>query len=116
MKTRKETSFKALFDALIKLHETPNISSAFYLFQQLFNSTWNGISAISEHISTLHTVESRLAGMKYSIEDNVLSFILLNSLPNTPEQEMFKSSVVNTVEESKLTFNSIETQITSKDS
>ena len=30
--------------------------------------------------------------------------------------EMFKSSVVNTVEESELTFDSIETQITSEDS
>ena len=32
MKTRKETSSKGLFDALVTLHETPNISSAFYLF------------------------------------------------------------------------------------
>ena len=47
--------------------------------------------------------------MKYSVDDKVLSFILLNSLPNTPEWEMFKSSVVNTVEESKLMFDSIET-------
>jgi hypothetical protein len=53
MKTHKETSSKALFDVLIKLHETPNISSAFYLFQQLFSSTWDGTSAVSEHISTL---------------------------------------------------------------
>ena len=71
---------------------------------------------ISEHISTLRTVESHLAGMKYSVEDKVLSFILLNSLPNTLEWEMFKSSVVKTVEESELTFDSIETQITSEDS
>jgi hypothetical protein len=47
--------------------------------------------------------------MKYSVDDKVLSFILLNSLPNTPAWEMFKYSVVNTVEESKLTFDSIET-------
>ena len=116
MKTHKETSSKGLFDTLVTLHETPNISSAFYLFQQLFSSTWNGTSAISEHIAALRTVESHLAGMKYSVDDKVLSFILLNSLPNTPEWEMFKSFVVNTVEESKLTFNSIETQITSEDS
>ena len=116
MKTRKETSSKGLFDALVTLHVTPNISSAFYLFQQLFSSIWNGTSAISEHISALRTVESRLAGMKYSVDDKALSFILLNSLPNTPEWELFKSSVVNTVEESKLMFDSIEIWITSKDS
>ncbi|KIJ20744.1 hypothetical protein PAXINDRAFT_33835, partial [Paxillus involutus ATCC 200175] len=62
--TRNKPSSKELFDALVKLHETPNISSAFYLFQQLFSSTWDGTSAISEHISTLRTVESCLAGMK----------------------------------------------------
>ena len=116
MKTRKETSSKGLFDTLVTLHETPNISSTFHPFQQLFSSTWNGTSAISEHISALRTVESCLAGMKYSVDDKVLSFILLNSLPNTPEWEMFKSSVVNTVEESKLTFDPIETRITSEDS
>ena len=32
MKTRKETSSKGLFDALMTLHKTPNISSTFYLF------------------------------------------------------------------------------------
>ena len=109
MKTRKETSSKGLFDALVTLHKTPNISSTFYLFQQLFSSTWDGTFAVSEHISVLQTVESRLAGMKYSVDDKVLSFILLNSLPKTLEWEMFKSFVINTVEESKLMFDSIET-------
>ena len=116
MKTHKETSSKALFDALIKLHETPNISSAFYLFHQLFSSTWDGTSAVSKHISALQTIKSCLARMKYSVDDKVLSFILLNSLPNTPEWEMFKSSIVNTVEESRLTLDSIETWIISEDS
>ena len=84
MKIHKETSSKGLFDALVTLHETPNISSAFYLFQQLSSSTWNGTSAVSEHISVLRTVESHLAGMKYSVDNKVLSFILLNSLPKAP--------------------------------
>ena len=116
MKTHKETSSKGLFDTLMILHETPNISSAFYLFQHLFSSTWDGTSAISKHISILQTVESCLAGMKYSVDNKVLSFILLNSLPKTSESEMFKSSVVNTVEESKLMFDSIEPRITTEDS
>ena len=53
MKTHKETSSKGLFDALVTLHKTPNIFSAFYLFQQLFSSTWDGTSTVSEHISVL---------------------------------------------------------------
>ncbi|KIJ10561.1 hypothetical protein PAXINDRAFT_85894 [Paxillus involutus ATCC 200175] len=50
--------------------------------------------------------------MKFSVDNKLLSFILLNSLPKTSEWEMFKSSVVNTVEESNLTFDAIETRIT----
>ena len=115
MKTHSYSSAKELFDVLVKLHETPNISSAFYLFKQLFSSTWDGTSAVSKYISSLQTVEARLAGMKISVESKILSFILLNSLPNTPEWEMFTSSVVNTVEDSKLTFNAIETQVTAED-
>ena len=53
MKTCSYSSAKELFNALTRLHETPNISSAFYLFKQLFNSTWDGTSAISEHTSSL---------------------------------------------------------------
>ena len=115
MKTHSYSSTKELFDALVKLHETPNISSAFSLFKQLFSSTWDGTSAVFEHISSLQTVEACLAGMKISVENKILPFILLNSLPKTPEWEMFTSSVVNTVEASKLTFNVIETQVTVED-
>ena len=115
MKTCSYSSAKELFDALVKLHETSNISSAFYLFKQLFSSTWDGTSAVSEHISSLQTVEAHLAGMKILVESKILSFILLNSLPKTPEWEMFTSSVVNTVEDSKLTFDTIETQVTVED-
>ena len=99
----------------MKLHKTPNISFAFYLFKQLFSSTWDGTSAVSEHISSLQTVEAHLARMKISVESKILSFILLNSLPKTPEWEMFTSSVVNTVEDSKLTFGAIETRVTAED-
>ena len=85
MKTRSYSSAKELFDALMKLHKTPNISSAFYLFKQLFSSTWDGTFAVSEYISSLQTVEAHLAGMKISVENKILSFILLNSLSKTPE-------------------------------
>ena len=53
MKTHSYSSTKELFDVLVKLHKIPNISSAFYLLKQLFTSTWDGTSAVSEHISSL---------------------------------------------------------------
>ena len=116
MKTRKKTSSNALFDALIKLYETSNISSAFYLFHQTFSSIWDGTSAIFKHISALQTIKFHFSRMKYSMADNVLAFILLNSPPNTPEWEMFRFFAINTIKESKLTFDSIKTRITSKNS
>jgi len=53
--------------------------------------------------------------MKFAIDSKVLAFILLNSLLKTPEWEIFKSSLINTVEESNLTFNAIETRIIAED-
>ena len=47
MKTCSYSSAKELFDTLVKLYKTPNISSAFYLFKQLFSSTWDGTSCYS---------------------------------------------------------------------
>ena len=53
--------------------------------------------------------------MKFTIDSKVLAFILLNSLPKTLEWEIFKSSLINTVEESNLTFDAIKTQIIAED-
>ena len=111
LKTASCASAKELWDKLLSLLNAPNTSSTFYIFQQLFNVTLDGNSGVLEHITMLWTSESRLAAMKFAIDSKVLAFILLDSLPKTPEWEIFKSSLINTVEESNLTFNAIETQI-----
>ncbi|KAF9222160.1 hypothetical protein BS17DRAFT_818844 [Gyrodon lividus] len=87
----------ALFDALLSIHQASNLASAFYIFQQLFTSAWSG---------------ARLAGMKFMVNTRLLTFVLLNSLPKTPEWNMFTSSIVNTIEDSQLTFNAMEIWIT----
>jgi len=115
LKTTFCTSTKELWDKLLSLLDAPNTSSAFYIFQQLFNVAWDGNSGVSEHIATLWTSESCLAAMKFAIDSKVLAFILLNSLSKTPEWKIFKSSLINTVEESNLTFNVIETRIIAED-
>ena len=116
IKTRSHKTAKALFDALIEIHQTANLPTAFYAFRQLFSSTWDGTSSISDHIASIRTLETRLAGMKFSIDQRVLAFILLNSLPKTLEWNSFTSSIINTVEESKLTLDAIEVRILSEDS
>ncbi|KIK81619.1 hypothetical protein PAXRUDRAFT_155682 [Paxillus rubicundulus Ve08.2h10] len=71
-----------LFDALLSIHQVSNLTSTFYIFQQLFNSTWSRGSAISGHIALLQTLEACLAGMKFVVNTRLLAFILLNSLLN----------------------------------
>ncbi|KIK77545.1 hypothetical protein PAXRUDRAFT_102454, partial [Paxillus rubicundulus Ve08.2h10] len=64
LKMELHTTTKDLFDALLSIHQAPNLASTFYIFQQLFNSAWSGGSTISKHIMLLCTLEARLAGMK----------------------------------------------------
>ena len=107
IKTRFYKIAKALFDALIEIHWVASLPTAFYTFWQLFASTWDGTSPISNYIASLRTLETQLAGIKFSIDQRVLVFILLNS---------FTSSVINTVEEKKLTLDTIKVYILSEKS
>ncbi|KIK75144.1 hypothetical protein PAXRUDRAFT_102931, partial [Paxillus rubicundulus Ve08.2h10] len=64
LKTKMHTTAKDLFDALLSIHQASNLTAGFYIFQQLFNSTWSRGSAISKHIMLFCTSEACLAGMK----------------------------------------------------
>ncbi|KIK97387.1 hypothetical protein PAXRUDRAFT_136371, partial [Paxillus rubicundulus Ve08.2h10] len=63
-KTEMHTTAQNLFNALLSIHQASKLASAFYIFQQLFNSTWSGGSAISKHIVSLQTLQACLAGLK----------------------------------------------------
>ncbi|KIK72215.1 hypothetical protein PAXRUDRAFT_109146, partial [Paxillus rubicundulus Ve08.2h10] len=41
LKMEMHTTTKDLFDALLSIHQASNFTSAFYIFQQLFNSAWS---------------------------------------------------------------------------
>ncbi|KIK73776.1 hypothetical protein PAXRUDRAFT_177503, partial [Paxillus rubicundulus Ve08.2h10] len=65
LKTEMHTTANDLFDnTLLSIHQVSNLTSTFYIFQQLFNSMWSGSSAISEHIVSLCTLEAHLTRMK----------------------------------------------------
>ncbi|KIK74570.1 hypothetical protein PAXRUDRAFT_175326 [Paxillus rubicundulus Ve08.2h10] len=85
LKMEMHTTAQDLFDALLSIHQAPNLTSTFYIFQQLFNSIWSGGSAISEHIALIfpHTLEACLAGMRFMVDTRLLAFVLLNSLLKT---------------------------------
>jgi len=115
LKTQACDSAKELWKELHKILEAPNVSSAFYIFQELFSIAWDGNSRVLEHIASLRTSESRLTAIKFTVNAKVMAFILLNSLLNTPKWELFKTSFINTMEDAKLTFDTAETQIITED-
>ena len=54
LKTESCNSAMALWEELKKLLDAPNVSSAFYIFQQLFHATWDGSTrTVLEHIASL---------------------------------------------------------------
>ncbi|KIK95082.1 hypothetical protein PAXRUDRAFT_118441, partial [Paxillus rubicundulus Ve08.2h10] len=64
LKVEMHTTTKDLFDTLLSIHQASNLTSAFYIFQQLFNFAWSRGSTISKHIMLLQTLEAHLARMK----------------------------------------------------
>ena len=76
LKTESCTSAMALWEELKKLLDASNVSSAFYIFQQLFHATWDGSTrTVSEHIALLQTLEACLAAMKFTVDVKVMAFI-----------------------------------------
>ncbi|KAG1721386.1 uncharacterized protein EDB91DRAFT_1064415, partial [Suillus paluster] len=65
LKTASQATSKGLLDKLIEIHNTSNIASAFYSFEQLFALRWDGASTIEDHISIFQNLETRLTGMKF---------------------------------------------------
>ena len=54
LKTKSCTSTMALWKEFKKLLDAPNVSSTFYIFQQLFHATWDGSTGtVLEHIASL---------------------------------------------------------------
>ena len=111
IKTQSHTTTKDLDGVLVKLHEDAHLASTFHLYQQMLDSTWDGISPIGDHIAGIRTIESQLAGMKYAIDPRLLAFTLINSLPKTLEWKTFISTTVNSIDQAKPTFNDMETWI-----
>ncbi|KIK92966.1 hypothetical protein PAXRUDRAFT_53181, partial [Paxillus rubicundulus Ve08.2h10] len=64
LKTEMHTTAWDIFNALLSIHQASNLTSTFYILQQLFNSAWSRGFAISGHITLLQTLEACLGRMK----------------------------------------------------
>ncbi|KAG2358359.1 hypothetical protein BDR07DRAFT_1295183 [Suillus spraguei] len=49
--------------------------------------------------------------MRFAIDSKIIAFVLMCSLPDTPDWFTFTSSVLNTITEKDLTFNAIKTRV-----
>ncbi|EGN95307.1 hypothetical protein SERLA73DRAFT_77329 [Serpula lacrymans var. lacrymans S7.3] len=94
-------------DAL--LMRTGDLTSSKELFDKL-----DGTLPIQDHIAKIQTIDSHISGMKLGVDTKLMAFALLQSLPCTPEWQIFQSSVINTIKENKLTFDAVEIQITAE--
>ncbi|KIK77615.1 hypothetical protein PAXRUDRAFT_166282, partial [Paxillus rubicundulus Ve08.2h10] len=110
LKMEAHTTIQDLCSTLLSIHQASNLASTFYISQQLFNSARTRTS-VSKHITSIQTLEACLAEIKFVANSRLLAFVLLNSLLKMPEWDMFTSSIINTVGDSRLTFNAVETQI-----
>ncbi|KAF8590860.1 hypothetical protein K439DRAFT_1328861 [Ramaria rubella] len=73
------TIVKYLSNALTFKHVTmPQMA------KQLWDLRWDGTTDIHKHISKIHAADKRLAGMKRQLDNEVMAYALLHSLPKTP--------------------------------
>ncbi|KIK75429.1 hypothetical protein PAXRUDRAFT_172876, partial [Paxillus rubicundulus Ve08.2h10] len=109
LKTEAHTTVKWT-SSMHSYPSTKNLTSAFYIFQHFFSSAWSGTSTVFEYIMSLQTLEAHLAGIKFILSNSrLLAFVLINSLPKILEWNMFTSSDINTIEDSRLTSDTVET-------
>ncbi|KAF8546108.1 hypothetical protein OG21DRAFT_1427916 [Imleria badia] len=85
-----------------------------------FNTSWDRTTPVLEHIASIRTLETccktaNLSVMKFMVDPKVLAFILLNSLLKTLEWSTFTSTVINSINEDKPSFDAVETRITSEE-
>ncbi|KII82715.1 hypothetical protein PLICRDRAFT_83650, partial [Plicaturopsis crispa FD-325 SS-3] len=65
LQTAHHTTSKALWDAIVELHENVNTGIAtFYTFVDMMDLRWDGTSAIDQHIAKLRSGSQKLTQMK----------------------------------------------------
>jgi hypothetical protein len=93
------TSAKAVFDEIVRIHETQNAGiRAFLLFTELTTTSWDpATTTIEDHVSKLRNASARLTAMGRPVSDEFLAFFLLASLPQDPFWDNFRTSVTQSV-------------------
>ena len=104
---------KPLWDALIKHHQGVETGvHAYYMFAELIGTHWNGTSPVEEHVSKLRMATQRLGSFKKTIDDEMLGYILLHSLPKTFIWDTFKSATINSIPSGgKISFGYVESRL-----
>jgi hypothetical protein len=77
----KEMTTKSLMDALAKLYENPSVSNKVFLMKRLFNMNMSEGGFVVDHLNDFNTVTNKLSSVKVDFDDEVMTLLILCSLP-----------------------------------
>ena len=107
---------KALFDKLVEVHEKSNvIATAYYAFEQMVITRWDGSTPIEDHISAIRTQDHKLTAMKLGLDPRITAFLLISSIPKTDTWGTFKAAFLNSLAKAdKISLEAVENRITAE--
>ncbi|KZP22824.1 hypothetical protein FIBSPDRAFT_738480, partial [Athelia psychrophila] len=84
---------ETLMTALVAMFEETNTGAlAYAAFRAVMDTTWSGEGSVEDHLTDMRTKINTLVSYGRVLDDELLAFTLLYSLPDTPE---FKATVKN---------------------
>ncbi|KZP09640.1 hypothetical protein FIBSPDRAFT_759647, partial [Athelia psychrophila] len=105
---------KVLMDTLILKFEGTNTGPhAFLAFKAMVDTKWDGKDDISNVISCIRTYQQNLTALSFPLDNTILVFVLLYTLPDTPKNTQLWSMITSSVPKNeKLTFAHVESHFT----
>ncbi|PPQ82476.1 hypothetical protein CVT24_002389, partial [Panaeolus cyanescens] len=96
-------SAKKMWEHLVSIHQTKNVGiTSYFTFTTIINLKWDGTpDSIQKHIAAFSAARAKLQSLKKPIDDELLAYCLLSSLPNDDQGvwENFRTSVLSNVPE-----------------
>ncbi|KZP02790.1 hypothetical protein FIBSPDRAFT_769994, partial [Athelia psychrophila] len=81
----------------LKFEGTNTGPRAFLAFKGLVDTKWDGKEEISELVSRLRVYQHTLTALGFPLDDTIYAFVLLYTLPDTPENAQLWSTITSSV-------------------
>lgn len=108
-----KTSKDLMTSLILKFEGTNTGPRAFLAFKGLVDTKWDGKEEISELVSRLRVYQHTLTSLGFPLDDTIYAFVLLYTLPDTPENAQLWSTITSSVAKNEvLTFAHVEAHFT----